>query len=298
MYGGDFQAAIREQRAVLQMSSSYVLAYLGLALSQLAEGRPAEAVETYQKLASVDAWGASAAAVGLADVALYEGHASDAIALLQKAIENDVRNNSDPDSRAIKLVVLAQAQLQAGQPAQAHAATDKAVAASKAVSVLYWAAQVYLATNRDAKALDMAMQLGKRLEPDPQAYSKLVEGEVQLKRGKPRDAIKTFLEARKLADTWLGHFDLGLAYLDADAFADAYSEFEVCVKRRGESTAAFLDEVPTYHIFPPVYYYLGRAQEGLQSPAAAESYKTFLGIKEKGAGDPLVADARRRLGNR
>jgi hypothetical protein len=43
-----------------------------------------------------------------------------------------------------------------------------------------------------------------------------------------------------------------------------------------------------------VYYYLGRAQEGLNSPAAAESYKAFVAIKNGGQ-DPLLADARRRL---
>jgi hypothetical protein len=72
---------------------------------------------------------------------------------------------------------------------------------------------------------------------------------------------------------------------------------EACLKRRGEATAVFLDDVPTYRLFPPVYYYLGRAQEGLKSPAAAESYKTFIGIKASSTEDPLVADARRRVGN-
>jgi len=66
------------------------------------------------------------------------------------------------------------------------------------------------------------------------------------------------------------------------------------MKRRGEATALFLDESPTYFVFPPVYYYLGRAQEALQSPAAVDSYKTFLGIKANATSDSLVADARRR----
>jgi hypothetical protein len=39
--------------------------------------------------------------------------------------------------------------------------------------------------------------------------------------------------------------------------------------------ASSLDDVPTFRIIPPLYYYLGRAQEGLKSPAAADSYKTF-----------------------
>jgi hypothetical protein len=32
------------------------------------------------------------------------------------------------------------------------------------------------------------------------------------------------------------------------------------MKRRGEATAVFLDEVPSYRYLPPVYYYLGRAR--------------------------------------
>ena len=40
---------------------------------------------------------------------------------------------------------------------------------------------------------------------------------------------------------------------------------------------------------------MGRAQEGLGSAAAADSYKAFLAIKQKGDEQGLVADARRRL---
>src|SRR5437899_11770402 len=75
------------------------------------------------------------------------------------------------------------------------------------------------------------------------------------------------------------------------------SELEACLKRRGEATAAFLDEQPTYRLFPPLYYYIGRAQEGLKSPAANESYKTFLVLRQNADRDPLVTDARRRSAN-
>ena len=46
---------------------------------------------------------------------------------------------------------------------------------------------------------------------------------------------------------------------------------------------------------PPLYYYMGRAQEGLGSPAAANSYRTFLKIKERTTPDALVTGARNRL---
>jgi hypothetical protein len=92
----------------------------------------------------------------------------------------------------------------------------------------------------------------------------------------------------------MGHFDAGRAYVELGAFAEADSELETCQKRRGEATALFLDESPTYYVFPSVYYYLGRAQEGLKSSAATDSYKAFIEIKGGGQ-DPLLADARRRL---
>ena len=238
------------------------------------------------------------AAVGLADIALYEGRASDAVTLLENSLQEDQRNNGDAESRATKHLMLAQAHFLAGHTAPALAAADKAVSTSKTESVLFWTAQVYLHLNREAKAVALAGELSKGLGPDPQAEAKLIEGEIQLKQAKPRDAIQTFLQARKLADTWLGRFDLGRAYLEAGEFTEAYSEFEVCLKRRGEVTAAFFDEIPTYRMLPPVYYYMGRAQEGLKSPAASESYKNFLSIREKGAEDPLVADAKKRLAGR
>ena len=85
-----------------------------------------------------------------------------------------------------------------------------------------------------------------------------------MKTGNPRDAIKLLTEANGLLDTWIGHFELGRAYLDASAFTQADSEFDRCLKRRGEALSLFLDEEPTYGIFPPVYYYQGRAREGLE----------------------------------
>jgi tetratricopeptide (TPR) repeat protein len=143
--------------------------------------------------------------------------------------------------------------------------------------------------------LALASELGKSSEPDPSAYAKLIQGEVLLHKGSAREALKLFEEGQKLADTWLGRFDLGLAYLAANQFAEAYSELELCLKRRGEATALFLDDIPSYHYFPPVYYYLGRAQEGLKSPAAADSYKAYIATKEKAGHDRLLTDARRRL---
>jgi tetratricopeptide (TPR) repeat protein len=294
MYAGHFDAAIREQQIVLQMNPSFALAYVGTALPQLAQMQSAEAKQTYDRLEQLGPQEASQAAMGLADVALYEGRASDAIQILDKGIAADLKNKN-LDGAATKYAALGQAHMLQGHTAKASTAADKAVASGPSNGNLFWAARLYLGANDEKKALSLVRRLAAQLEPDPQAYAKLLEGEVALKHHKSQDALKLFQEARKTADTWLGRFDLGRAYLEAGAFAEADSEFEVCLKRRGEATALFLDEVPTYHFFPPVYYYLGRAQEGLKSPAASDSYKTFLSLKDKSDHDPLVAEARRHL---
>ena len=76
-------------------------------------------------------------------------------------------------------------------------------------------------------------------------YAKLIEGEVALQEKDPRTAIQLFNEANKLMDTWIGRFDLGRAYLEAGLFVEADSEFDRCIKRRGETLDLF-DYVSTY----------------------------------------------------
>ena len=118
-----------------------------------------------------------------------------------------------------------------------------------------------------------------------------------LKRRDAAGALNRFREAQRAADSWLGRFGLGRAALEAGAFADAQSEFDICLKRNGEATSVLLDDVPTYRLIPTLQYYMARAQEGLHSPKATDSYKTFLAIKDKGDEQGLVADARRRVGS-
>jgi tetratricopeptide (TPR) repeat protein len=194
--------------------------------------------------------------------------------------------------------MLAEIYLLDGKPRAAVDAATRALSHSRQEKTELLAALIYAEAGETAKAEAVAAGMEAKLVPEPQAYARLIRGEIERKRGHAPEAVRLFQEAQKQADTWLGRFHLGRAYLDAGAFAEADSDFEVCLKRRGEAAAAFLDDVPTYRYLPPVHYYLGRAKEGLKSPGAADSYRTFLAIKEKGDGDPLVADARRRISAR
>src|SRR4030095_13412943 len=124
----------------------------------------------------------------------------------------------------------------------------------------------------------------------------LIEGEIALTSGDARGAIKAFSEANRLLDTWIRRFDLGRAYVNAGDFPRADSEFDQCLKRRGEALALFLDEWPTYGYLPPLYYYLGRVREAEKSEGYAEFYRNYISVRSKATEDALLADARKRAG--
>jgi tetratricopeptide (TPR) repeat protein/predicted Ser/Thr protein kinase len=294
LYAGDFANAAKEAQAALKLNPKYEAAVRALALSQLGQGQDQQAAESYQELAGIGARGTSMAATGSADLALYEGRTTDAVHILERAIAADVTAN-DKAGAGSKQAMLAQAELTQGQKTAAVATAEKAIATSQDDGVEFMAAGVFIEGGKVPRAKAIAAEMSKRLEPEPQVYAKLIEGELQLHQGDARGAIQSFADAQKLSDSWLGHFDLGRAFLEAGAFAQASSEFDACQRRRGEATSVFLDDEPSYHHFPAVLYYLGRAQEGLQSGGAADSYKAFLAIKIKGSDDPLVADAIKRL---
>jgi tetratricopeptide (TPR) repeat protein/predicted Ser/Thr protein kinase len=294
MYAGDFDTAIRESERLLQLNPNFEKAYICLGISQLARGDDAAAAETYKKVEPISAWGASDAAVGLADIALYQGRPTDAISILEPAARADLAAK-DSSRAAAKYLMQAQALLMKGQSAKSVAAAERAANGSTDESLLYPAAMIFLDAGKSDKAMELSQKLTQRLEPDPGAYGKLIEAEVQMKKNDYRGAVRTFQDAQKIADTWLGRFGLGRAYLQAGAFTDADTEFDACIKRRGEATAVFLDDEPSWRYFAPVYYYLGRAREGLGSPGAAEAYQSYLKIREKSANDPLAIDAKKRL---
>ena len=292
VYAGDYVSGARCAREVIAANATYVDAYGALAMSQMGQGQIADAVQTYAKLKQINARGASAAVAGLADVALYQGRSSDAVPLLADGIAKDSAA-TNASAAAIKLIALGEAYLQSGDKRQALAAAERALTLDKQASTLYAAGVIYATAGQTTKAGPIADQLDSRIEPEPQMYARLLRGEIALNSGTPLQALQAFQQAQRVADSRLGHFALGRAYLAADKFAEANSEFETCVKRRGESSAVFLDDVPTFRYLPEVYYYLARTQQGLHSPAAAESYKTFLAMRT--SDDTLARDAKRRV---
>ncbi len=117
-----------------------------------------------------------------------------------------------------------------------------------------------------------------------------------MQAGRWADAIDALRAAVKFADVWLARYDMGVAYVSAGHEVEALPELDACSKRRGEATALFLDDTPTFRALAALPSWLGRAQEGAgQQTAAIASYGAFLKRREAAPADPLVADARKRM---
>ncbi len=292
---GDLKAAEVEARTALGIQSDFPWAYITLALSLLAADQPSQAAETYQKLGALGSFGATLAATGLADLAVYEGRLGEAVGILGDAVSSDLKNGQTYNA-AVNCVMLAQTYLLQGKKERALEAVDRAVKSSQEAEILFSAGLVDLDAGREDNARALQTELNKRLQPEARAYARLIGGELSRKRGDIGSSVSLFHEADDLIDTWIGHLFLGLAYLQAEDHTAANSEFETCLKRSGEAASVFLNDLPSFRYLPPLYFYLGRTQEAFSKESAAASYGKFLKIKEKDDGsDPLVKEARRRL---
>lgn len=295
MYSGDFATAEKEAAGVLERNADYAKAYYATAVSQLALGRPAEAAAAWQQLQKRPT-GRILAVHGLADLAIYEGRLTDAARVLEDALADGAAAHA-ASPRARWLVTLAEVRVLQGRPAEAARLADEALAVAKGLepAITYLAGVVLIDAGRLPRALALARELGRTTDEGSRMYGKLLDGEVELKRGDAVAAFTSFGEAQKLADSWLGRYGLGRAQLAAGEFAAAEQQFDRCLgARHGEATNVLLDDIPTYRLVATARYYKARAQEGLGSPAATDSYRAFLDMKKHGDEQGLVADARRR----
>lgn len=292
---GDLETAEKESRTAMELEPGFEKAYITLALTQLAKGELEQAAETYRQLKDLGSYGVTLTAAGLADLAVYEGRLAEAVEILEEGIPFDLENKQGYDA-AEKCIMLAHAYLLQEKKELASKAADRAVGIRDDAEIVFSAALVFLNAGQDDKARSLQAELFKKPQPEPRVYAKLIGGEMSRARGDIGNAVNLFHEAKDSIDTWIGHFFLGLAYMDAEDYTAAYSEFETCLKRGGEAASVFFNDIPSYRYLSPVYYYLGRAQEGLGSGAASESYNKFLKVKEKDDGsDSMVKDARRRV---
>jgi serine/threonine protein kinase/tetratricopeptide (TPR) repeat protein len=293
MYAGDFKKAAETAQKLVEEDATFETSYLPLAMEALASGDAARAQSVYEQAAKHGDAGASLAAIGIADVALYQGRIKEAVAGLPPAIERDVVQKNAFGATA-KLLALADAHAAQRQFAAMHGALARARTLGEDDNVLVTTARLAISSGRTNQAKAIAAELGNRLPPQSRAYGKLIEAEIAMAAKDYVPAIDSLAAAQKLANLWLVRYALGHAYFQRGDHLAALSEFEECQRRRGEATAIFLDDLPTFRYYAPLPYWLGRAREARGLDPRTQ-YGEFLKIRSGAPHDPLVVDARQRL---
>jgi tetratricopeptide (TPR) repeat protein len=269
MYAGRFDVAAAEAKTVLEKDPSAHKAYLVQAAAALAAGDSAAVKDAYARMSEAGPRGASLAALGAADFAIYEGRFREAVDLLRDGVAKDVAAGNTT-GQATKSIALADAYLALGDRARAAAVVQAALSASRQDPILAAAAELSFRVGRTAEGRALVTELGARLPALPRAYARIVEAQLALGEKRYSDAIETLQAAQKVIDLWLGRYVLGLAYLQAGYYAEALAEFETCMKRRGEATALLIDDMPTFRRLAPLPALLTRAQNGLGIKTTAE----------------------------
>lgn len=295
-FAEDFAASEKDAQTALGMNPKAPQGYLVLGEVELGQGQLDKAADSYHKLETLGPASASTATAGLADLSAYQGKYGDAARILAQGVAAD-EAAKDKDSAARKYAALANVEELQGNHAAAISDSGKALANSQSVQIEFLAARTYADAGDLANAQKLAAKLSAATTNESQAYGKIIAGLIALKKKDANEAIRQIKAANNLLDTWIGRYDLGRADIDAGSFTEADAVFDECVKRRGEAIELFMDNVPTYAFFPPVYYYQGRAREGMKSSGSADFYKSYLSIRGQSSEDPLVADIRRRIGS-
>jgi serine/threonine protein kinase/tetratricopeptide (TPR) repeat protein len=296
MYAGDFETAIEESNTVLEAAPDYDFAMLTLGLSSIGMGDINTAREAYSRMSNVGEFGASVALIGKADLEMYRGRYHEAVELLQEGISLDQEHDFS-GNLALKYVALAEAYQALGQGALASEVARKAAELSQQESVLYPAARVLLQVGEKQMAQEIAEKLENQILSQSRAYAAFIVGELARHQNKLPDAIEAYRSGLERHDAWIGRYLLGRAYMEAGHHPEALDEFELCLKRKGEATDAFIADTPTIRYLPIVYYWLARVQETLGvSGGARENYQTYIRLlSEADPPDRFVTEAVERL---
>jgi tetratricopeptide (TPR) repeat protein len=236
-------------------------------MEALAAGDIAGAKSVYKQVASTGGEGASLSAIGLADIAMVEGHPEEAVRVLPSAIQAD-QERQDAAGAAAKTIALAEAQSLLKQTAAAIKSVDDALQISADIQIVVPAARILLGAGQEQRASGLIKKLDDSIQSLNRAYARMLDGERLTALGRAGDAMDSLNRARSLADLWLVRFTAGAAYERFNHHVEAVTELENCSNRIGEATAVFLDDVPTFRYTVPMRELLRRASGGGQRPAA------------------------------
>ena len=293
MYAGDFGVAAEQMRQLLESEPEYFKGWLPIAVEALANRDIDAAREAYRNMQQAGTNGEATALLGLADTEIFAGNFAEARSLLEPGIEADIEAGSQYIAAA-KLTAIADSYAAEGNFDAAAEAADRVLGVSRNQPWLVAAALRYIDAGRLDDAGVIADELTRELQPQNRAYGLMLRGLIEAENGDIVAAIDLMSQALELADHWMVRRSLGKAYLDAGYFAEALDELQKSKDRRGEITAIFLDDLPTFRHIVPIDYWLAIAQQQLgMSAAASQNLEAFLAMRANGGRH--VDEARARL---
>ncbi len=263
MYATDFETAVAESARVRELDSSYFKAWLPVAIKALAEGDVAGARDAYGAMQPLGTRGELTAQLGLADVSMFAGEYDRAREEFGAGVAMAEEVGSSYFEATMR-VGLAEALLRDGADhalvaETLRAALDRIGGLPRQVP----AALMYLEIGDVDSARAIADALKENLQPQNRAYARLIEGAIAIQAGDAVAAVDSMSAGIALADLWLLRLYRGIAYLEAGFAAEALDEFTTCHERRGEASAIFLDDLPTYRYAAALPSWIGRAQQAL-----------------------------------
>lgn len=295
MYAGQFDFAREEARQLIASNEDYYLAYIPLAIAALDTGDTAAATAAYERMGAISQRARSIAETGLADIALLAGDYASAIPRLEQGRNEDIAAENS-GAAAQKGVYLAQALFHEGNWEAASLVLDEAIPTTQNLAHLLPAARLRLAMGDIEQAEEIRAKLASRVQQNSRAAAAIIAGDMAMHRGEYVEAVDFFNKSIGHADSWLARFDLARAYIAAGYHAEALGELEKCEDRIGETSALFLDDIPTFHYRAPLYYWLAvtKLQMGMDK-AAAEDFKRYLALRIDTDHSEITENARTQL---
>lgn len=269
MLAGEFAKGAVLAQEVLAVDPGIWKAWLPVAMEKLSEDDIEAAKQAYESMAKSSDRGAAFAILGVADIAIFSGELAEAVALLESDISSE---NSDGNKRLLgrKYIALAEAKKGLGDDASVREALQKGLAENEGNGQLVPAALISLELGDKQVAESIAERLSNELQPSARSFGLVVAGAIATQEGRHAEALDAFRSALALTDSWLLRYYLGRAYFAAGRYVEAVDEFEICVKRRGEAAALFLDDdEPTWRYMAPLQDWLAKAREKMGVTSAA-----------------------------
>jgi tetratricopeptide (TPR) repeat protein len=295
MYSGNFTDAAAMAQSLIEDEPNYGTGYIPVAMAHLVSGDLIKAREAYTKMskATLTEFRESVAMLGLADIEIHHGNFTKARQILTQAIEADLSAEKTYHA-AVKYIALAQTEFASGNENESLAAANEALNLSNQDSILVGAAGLFIYIGAVEQAQEIVAKLSAKFQKQSRAYGLMIQAAIKRTEGKYIEAFDLLGSAAQLADLWLIRLELGKTFLDAEYYVEALDEFVACEEKRGQATAVFLDDLPSYRYLSTLPYWIARAQQGLGNKVAAkQGYERFIALRPEGS--PLASEAKSRM---